>query len=154
MTFGRLWKNVRLERMLRLTNWCFLDLRSKSCLWKNQKIYWFFPSSSLEQSIRDDVDFVKTSDLVRKELADRTRGYVHDLQTGKLTPIVWRMSEEWVGSVVLWKDVYWLLFCYHYPMNMTIDRFIIWTYFISRAICLLCLHPDTFYVPRSHCFKH
>jgi len=43
---------------------------------------------NLEQSVRDDVEFVTTSALVRKELADRAHGYIHDLQTGKLIPVV------------------------------------------------------------------
>ncbi|KAL6890047.1 carbonic anhydrase [Trichoderma evansii] len=39
---------------------------------------------SLEQSVRDDIEFIKRSPLVRKELADRTTGYIYDIETGKL----------------------------------------------------------------------
>lgn len=43
---------------------------------------------SLEQSVRDDIEFVKNSPLVRKELADRTTGYIYDIHTGKLNPVI------------------------------------------------------------------
>ncbi|KAK4067286.1 uncharacterized protein Triagg1_7729 [Trichoderma aggressivum f. europaeum] len=42
----------------------------------------------LEQSVRDDIEFVKNSPLVRKELADRTTGYIYDIHTGKLDPVI------------------------------------------------------------------
>ena len=42
---------------------------------------------SLEQSVRDDVQIVKDSPLVRKELAARTRGFVYDIKTGKVNPV-------------------------------------------------------------------
>ncbi|KAL6809854.1 hypothetical protein V8C40DRAFT_284612 [Trichoderma camerunense] len=42
----------------------------------------------LEQSVRDDIEFVKNSPLVRKELADRTTGYIYDIHTGKLNPVI------------------------------------------------------------------
>ncbi|KAL7933089.1 hypothetical protein V8C35DRAFT_322518 [Trichoderma chlorosporum] len=41
----------------------------------------------LEQSVRDDIEFIKSSPLVRKELADRTTGYIYDIHTGKLSPV-------------------------------------------------------------------
>ncbi|KAL2210610.1 carbonic anhydrase [Sarocladium strictum] len=43
---------------------------------------------SLEQSVRDDVQLVKSSPLVRKALADRTRGFVYDIKTGRLGPVL------------------------------------------------------------------
>jgi carbonic anhydrase len=42
---------------------------------------------SLEQSVRDDVQLVKGSPLMRKELADRTRGFIYDIKTGRLNPV-------------------------------------------------------------------
>ncbi|UKZ74877.1 hypothetical protein TrVFT333_002547 [Trichoderma virens FT-333] len=42
----------------------------------------------LEQSVRDDIEFVKSSPLVRKELADRTTGYIYDIHTGKLSLVI------------------------------------------------------------------
>ena len=44
--------------------------------------------SSLEQSVRDDVAIFKKSALVRKELAENISGYVVDIKTGKLSPVV------------------------------------------------------------------
>jgi carbonic anhydrase len=42
---------------------------------------------SLEKSVRDDIAMVKASPFIRKELADRSFGYVYDLGTGRLTPV-------------------------------------------------------------------
>ncbi|OBT39915.1 hypothetical protein VE00_09587 [Pseudogymnoascus sp. WSF 3629] len=42
----------------------------------------------LEQSARDDVALVHKSPLLRKELAERTHGFVYDITTGKVTPVV------------------------------------------------------------------
>lgn len=42
---------------------------------------------SLEASVREDVQLVKASSLVRKELADRTHGFVYDLTTGEVKPV-------------------------------------------------------------------
>ncbi|KFY71821.1 hypothetical protein V499_08012 [Pseudogymnoascus sp. VKM F-103] len=42
----------------------------------------------LEQSIRDDVALVHNSPLLRKELAERTHGFVYDITTGKVTLVV------------------------------------------------------------------
>lgn len=44
-------------------------------------------SASLEQSVREDVQLVKSSALVRKELAERTRGFIYNLTTGKVEPV-------------------------------------------------------------------
>ncbi|KUL88120.1 hypothetical protein ZTR_04016 [Talaromyces verruculosus] len=41
----------------------------------------------LERSVQEDVQLVKHSELVRKELADRTRGFVYDLKTGEVRPV-------------------------------------------------------------------
>ncbi|KAL3483105.1 carbonic anhydrase [Aspergillus germanicus] len=41
----------------------------------------------LERSVQDDVQLVKNSPLVRKELAARTRGFVYDLKTGEVKPV-------------------------------------------------------------------
>ncbi|KFY76068.1 hypothetical protein V498_09769 [Pseudogymnoascus sp. VKM F-4517 (FW-2822)] len=42
---------------------------------------------NLEQSIRDDVALVHKSPLLRKELAERTHGFVYDITTGKVTRV-------------------------------------------------------------------
>ncbi|KAL4982510.1 carbonic anhydrase [Aspergillus falconensis] len=41
----------------------------------------------LERSVQEDVQLVKRSPLVRKELAERTRGFVYDLKTGVVKPV-------------------------------------------------------------------
>ncbi|CAH0043435.1 unnamed protein product [Clonostachys solani] len=46
-----------------------------------------FETESLEQSVREDVQLVKSSALVRKELAERTRGFIYNLKTGKVEPV-------------------------------------------------------------------
>ncbi|KFY33746.1 hypothetical protein V494_07353 [Pseudogymnoascus sp. VKM F-4513 (FW-928)] len=48
-----------------------------------------FPGfDDLEQSVRDDVALVHKSPLLRKELAERTHGFVYDITTGKVTLVV------------------------------------------------------------------
>jgi carbonic anhydrase len=37
---------------------------------------------SMDQSVREDLNVLKTSPFVRKELADAARGFVYDLKTG------------------------------------------------------------------------
>ncbi|KAJ0420339.1 carbonic anhydrase [Aspergillus carlsbadensis] len=41
----------------------------------------------LERSVQEDVQLVKSSQLVRRELAERTRGFVYDLTTGEVRPV-------------------------------------------------------------------
>ncbi|RFU74511.1 hypothetical protein TARUN_7735 [Trichoderma arundinaceum] len=41
----------------------------------------------LEQSVRDDIEFVKSSPLVRQELAVRTTGYIYDIRTEHIDTI-------------------------------------------------------------------
>ncbi|KAF8862799.1 carbonic anhydrase [Acephala macrosclerotiorum] len=43
--------------------------------------------TNIEQSIKDDLAFLKSSPFIRKELADRSVGYVFDIKTGKLSPV-------------------------------------------------------------------
>ncbi|KAE8442446.1 hypothetical protein EG329_003347 [Mollisiaceae sp. DMI_Dod_QoI] len=43
--------------------------------------------SDLEQSIRDDLAILKASPLMRKELLDRSVGFIYDIKTGKLNPV-------------------------------------------------------------------
>jgi carbonic anhydrase len=42
---------------------------------------------SLPQSVKDDMAVLKSSSLMRKELADNVHGYVLDIKTGKLSPV-------------------------------------------------------------------
>ncbi|TVY60522.1 hypothetical protein Focb16_v003227 [Fusarium oxysporum f. sp. cubense] len=42
---------------------------------------------SLEQSVRDDIQFIHNSALVKKELKDRTVGFIVDINTGQLTQV-------------------------------------------------------------------
>ncbi|KAF3406778.1 Uncharacterized protein DPV78_000934 [Talaromyces pinophilus] len=39
------------------------------------------------EDVQEDVQLVRHSSLVRKELADRTRGFVYDLKTGEVRPV-------------------------------------------------------------------
>ncbi|KAL2824488.1 carbonic anhydrase [Aspergillus cavernicola] len=41
----------------------------------------------LKRSVQEDVQLVKHSPLVRKELADRTRGFIYNLKTGEVKPV-------------------------------------------------------------------
>ncbi|EED17478.1 conserved hypothetical protein [Talaromyces stipitatus ATCC 10500] len=41
-------------------------------------------STSIEQNVRDDLEWLKTAPLVRKELAGSARGFVYNIKTGKL----------------------------------------------------------------------
>ncbi|KAH6646678.1 hypothetical protein BKA67DRAFT_413150 [Truncatella angustata] len=41
----------------------------------------------LLQSVREDVQIVRDSPFIRKELADRTRGFVYDIKSGVVTPV-------------------------------------------------------------------
>lgn len=43
---------------------------------------------SIVQKTRDDVDLVKSSPLVRKELRDTVSGLLYDIKTGKVSKIV------------------------------------------------------------------
>jgi len=40
--------------------------------------------SSHEQSLRNDLEFLKTSRYIRKELAERTKGFLYDIKTGEV----------------------------------------------------------------------
>ncbi|KAM5520315.1 carbonic anhydrase [Fusarium oxysporum f. sp. phaseoli] len=42
---------------------------------------------SLEQSVRGDIQFIHNSVLVKKELKDRTVGFIVDINTGQLTQV-------------------------------------------------------------------
>ncbi|KAI3579863.1 hypothetical protein IWW34DRAFT_620796 [Fusarium oxysporum f. sp. albedinis] len=42
---------------------------------------------SLEQSVRDDIQFIHNSVLVKKELKDLTVGFIVDINTGQLTQV-------------------------------------------------------------------
>ncbi|KAH8806098.1 carbonic anhydrase [Xylogone sp. PMI_703] len=43
--------------------------------------------TGLEQSVRDDLAILKSYPFIRKELANRARGFVYDLKTGLLTAV-------------------------------------------------------------------
>jgi carbonic anhydrase len=47
-----------------------------------------FISLSLEQSVRDDVRVIKSSQLVRQELSEQTKGFIFDIKSGKLIAVV------------------------------------------------------------------
>ena len=44
-----------------------------------------FPS--LEQSVKDDLAVIKGSPLMRKELAERSYGFIYDIKTGLVSPL-------------------------------------------------------------------
>ncbi|KAH8894493.1 carbonic anhydrase [Thozetella sp. PMI_491] len=48
---------------------------------------WLPGYADLEQGVRDDVELVRSSPLIRKELADRTQGFVYDMTTGKVNSV-------------------------------------------------------------------
>ncbi|KAL3462200.1 carbonic anhydrase [Aspergillus heterothallicus] len=50
--------------------------------------------ADLEQSVQEDIQLVKRSPLVRKELADRTWGFIYDLKTGEVKPVPERGTES------------------------------------------------------------
>ncbi|OKL58115.1 hypothetical protein UA08_06702 [Talaromyces atroroseus] len=41
-------------------------------------------STSIEQSVRDDLAWLETTPFIRKELADSATGFVYDIKSGKL----------------------------------------------------------------------
>jgi carbonic anhydrase len=45
----------------------------------------FLPFSDLEQSVRDDVQRIKSSPLIPKDVA--VQGFVYDVRTGRLNPV-------------------------------------------------------------------
>ena len=42
---------------------------------------------SLEQSVRDDLAILRASPFIRKELAQRSVGFIYDLKTGELSRV-------------------------------------------------------------------
>ena len=48
---------------------------------------WNLYPVSVEQSVKDDVEFFRSSPLVRRELAERTHGFVFDIKTGELKSV-------------------------------------------------------------------
>lgn len=40
--------------------------------------------NSIEQNVKDDLNWLKSAPLVRKELAERARGFVYDIKTGRV----------------------------------------------------------------------
>jgi carbonic anhydrase len=41
----------------------------------------------LEDSVREDLRFLKSQPLIRQEIKDNAKGYIWDIKTGKLTQI-------------------------------------------------------------------
>jgi carbonic anhydrase len=39
---------------------------------------------SIEQSVKDDLNWLKSAPLMRKELVDNAKGFVYDIKSGKL----------------------------------------------------------------------
>lgn len=40
--------------------------------------------NSMEQNVRDDLEWLKHAPLIRKELGERARGVVYDIKTGRV----------------------------------------------------------------------
>ena len=40
--------------------------------------------NSIEQNVKDDLNWLKSALLVRKELAERARGFVYDIKTRRV----------------------------------------------------------------------
>lgn len=43
---------------------------------------------SMEEGIRHDLEVVRKSPYIRKELKESARGFIFDIRTGLLTPVV------------------------------------------------------------------
>jgi len=41
----------------------------------------------LEESVREDLKFLRAQPLIRQEVKDNAKGYVYDIKTGKLNPV-------------------------------------------------------------------
>lgn len=41
----------------------------------------------LEESVREDLKFLKSQPLLRQKIKDNAKGYVYDIKTGKLNPV-------------------------------------------------------------------
>jgi carbonic anhydrase len=50
-------------------------------------------SCRLEETIREDLDFLRSQGLVRDELKKSAKGYIYDIKTGKLA-LVSDLNEE------------------------------------------------------------
>ncbi|KAF4613432.1 hypothetical protein G7Y89_g15455 [Cudoniella acicularis] len=46
-------------------------------------------SDLLEESVREDLKFLKASPLIRQEIKDNAKGYVYDIKSGKLNPVAY-----------------------------------------------------------------
>ena len=42
---------------------------------------------SIEQNLIDDLKLLRSSPLIRKELAEHSRGFMYDIKTGKLEEV-------------------------------------------------------------------
>jgi len=42
---------------------------------------------SVEQSVKDDIAIITSSPYMRKELAERTKGFTYNIKTGLLSPV-------------------------------------------------------------------
>lgn len=59
-------------------------------------IYWRL--HSLEKSVREDLDFLKSQVLIKQEIKDRAKGYVYDIKTGRLIAV---SPQAWVQICLL-----------------------------------------------------
>ncbi|KAB5562767.1 carbonic anhydrase [Coniochaeta sp. 2T2.1] len=46
------------------------------------------PFTDFEKSVRDDLTFLRSTPFLRKELADQVHGFLYDIKTGLLSPVV------------------------------------------------------------------
>lgn len=85
---------------------------------------------SVEQSVKDDIAIITSSPYMRKELAERTKGFTYNIKTGLLSPVqtwataglrLWEivkqsMMEHW-NRDRLWPSPK-LIQCLHFNFNM------------------------------------
>ena len=56
----------------------------------NIDAYDFLPFSDLEKSVKDDVDFLKTHELIKKDIM--ISGWIYDTDTGKVSKSRWYLN--------------------------------------------------------------
>jgi carbonic anhydrase len=42
---------------------------------------------SLEESVREDLAWLRSSPFIKKELAERTHGFIYDIKSGKVNKV-------------------------------------------------------------------
>jgi carbonic anhydrase len=48
----------------------------------------FGSGDRLEESVREDLRFLRQQEMVKQEIKDNARGYIYDIKSGKLNEVV------------------------------------------------------------------